>query len=464
MTFRHPASGYVGPTGRLRLCITAAVMFALTSVSSAAGSSLGEPIAPLSRHSFVLSSGSADYAFDYWSNAEIGLAVPTVRRVVVILHGDSRNADDYGRYTASAATTAGVMPSTMIVAPQFIADADSPRDDQLYWTANSWKDGSESEAELRSWTIASFRVMDALLAALRKDYPTADIVLAGHSAGGQFVQRYAASNGVRSANRYVVMNPGSYVYLDNRRWTQESLRPLSAEEIKSCPGYDSYKYGLSGRPASLFAPSTAAVTSSYLASPVTYLLGEADTARDSSLDIGCAAEWEGANRFERGTQFFQALSQLTGAGLTHQLIAVPGVAHEASRMINSSQAALLFFHSEAMGSVSPEAEGATTTSAPTATAPTAAAALASIPSTMRAPRVIRRGRQATVRWKAAVPNGSSITRYRIDISRGTDRSAKASARKAVFNRLQPGCYRVRIAARNDIGAAPFSTWVKFCIR
>jgi len=268
---------------------------------------------------------------------------PGVQRVVVMVHGDSRNADDYGRYTASAATAAGVESSTMVVAPLFVADVDLPRGDQLYWTVDSWKEGGDSEAAGRSWTTSSFRVMDSLLAALRSDYPMARIVLAGHSAGGQFVQRYAASNGVHVADGYVPMNPGSYLYLDARRWFKGTLRAPSSKAIKACPRYNTYKYGLRDRPTSIFSSTDATVVSTFLAAPVTYLLGEADTTRDSSLDTGCSADLEGSNRFQRGTRFFAALDVIAGSGLGHRLVTVPGVAHEGSVMINSTQAAPLLF-------------------------------------------------------------------------------------------------------------------------
>ena len=59
---------------------------------------------------------------------------------------------------------------------------------------------------------------------------------------------------------------------------------------------------------------------------------------------------------------------------------------------------------------------------------------------------------------------SPITRYLVDISKGKDKTARASARKAVFKRLTPGRYRIRIAARNAIGTSPYSTWVRLRVR
>ena len=187
--------------------------------------------------------------------------------------------------------------------------------------------------------------MDSVVAALRTDYPNARIVLAGHSAGGQFVQRYAASSRARVADIYVPMNPGSYLYMDARRWSKGTLRPLTAKETKACADYDSYKHGLTGRPATLFASATATVAAEYFASPVTYLLGGADTTRDSSLDTSCAADWQGTNRLQRGTLFYAALQRTAGSALNQRLIIVPGVAHEGGGMIRSSEAASVLFGS-----------------------------------------------------------------------------------------------------------------------
>ncbi|MDP3890365.1 fibronectin type III domain-containing protein, partial [Nocardioides sp.] len=89
---------------------------------------------------------------------------------------------------------------------------------------------------------------------------------------------------------------------------------------------------------------------------------------------------------------------------------------------------------------------------------------AGVPKRMRSPNVAVRGSRAIVKWPAANPNGSSITRYKVDISTGKDKALPASARKTVFENLKPGSYKVRITARNAIGTGPYSTWTRFRIR
>jgi hypothetical protein len=86
------------------------------------------------------------------------------------------------------------------------------------------------------------------------------------------------------------------------------------------------------------------------------------------------------------------------------------------------------------------------------------------PRQMRYPKVVVRGSKAVVTWVAANPNGSAISRYRVDISEGKDRTLAAGARKTVYRMLAQGRYRVRVTARNDVGTGPYSAWVKFRIR
>lgn len=96
--------------------------------------------------------------------------------------------------------------------------------------------------------------------------------------------------------------------------------------------------------------------------------------------------------------------------------------------------------------------------------PSPAVTPAGVPSRMRGPKVSVKGSKAIVTWTAADSNGSTITRYAVDISKGEDKTVAASARKTVLRRLGSGRYRVRLTAVNGVGAGPFSTWTTFRIR
>ncbi|MDH5254632.1 MAG: hypothetical protein OEW72_01840 [Gammaproteobacteria bacterium] len=58
------------------------------------------------------------------------------------------------------------------------------------------------------------------------------VAIVGHSAGGQFVSRYAAGTRLKGLT-FIAANPGSYMYLDRNR-------PVSGV----CAGFNDYRYGL----------------------------------------------------------------------------------------------------------------------------------------------------------------------------------------------------------------------------
>ena len=75
-------------------------------------------------------------------------------------------------------------------------------DYHLYWSSASWMDGSPSSssgAYPRDESFSSFEVMDNIITHIiySEKFPNlTQIVLTGFSGGGQFVNRYAASNRV----------------------------------------------------------------------------------------------------------------------------------------------------------------------------------------------------------------------------------------------------------------------------
>ena len=126
-----------------------------------------------------------------------------------------------------AVRKAGCLQDTVVVAPHFSIDIDAllRPDREAYWDAsNHWKRGNLSSRD-RKQRISSFAAIDEIAAALsdRKRFPNVRrIVIAGHSAGGQFVQRYTAGRPPqewerRLPIRYVIANPGRYFYFNDLR-------------------------------------------------------------------------------------------------------------------------------------------------------------------------------------------------------------------------------------------------------
>ena len=83
---------------------------------------------------------------------------------------------------------------------------------------------------------------------------------------------------------------------------------------------------------------------------------------------------------------------------------------------------------------------------------------------MKAPEIVAKRMKAVVKWTAASANGSAVLKYLVDISRGKDKTLTGSARKAVFRRLEPGRYKFRIAAVNEIGRSAYSDWTRIRLR
>jgi pimeloyl-ACP methyl ester carboxylesterase len=160
-------------------------------------------------------------------------------------------------------------------------------------------------------------------------------VVAGHSGGGQVVQRYAiAGRGeaplteAHIAVRYVVANPSSYAYFSDQR--------PEPEIAASCTGYDNWKYGMQARPDYLAKPTPAALEEAYVARRVIYLLGTEDTnPNHPALDKSCMAEAQGPYRYARGHSYAATMAKRDRGTPNHHLFDVAGVGHDGDKMLTS---------------------------------------------------------------------------------------------------------------------------------
>lgn len=247
--------------------------------------------------------------------------------------------------------------STVIVAPRILvcetdgspcdAEVNPEQSTYFYWSNNTgWKSGQLSASAPTNAGYGAqkspFELLDALLLDLRDRYPNLKYVtVVGHSAGGQFVQRYAAtSHSVLSLQslgvdvHFVVANPSSYVYLEPLRWSEGGW------QIPETPGcaYDTYRYGLEGLDSTLNQYIAASgidfIRAMYPMRKVVYLLGEDDTGFDNNLDDSCSANWQGANRRERGEIYFDFI-QTHYPNHNHEIAIVPGVGHDHADMLTS---------------------------------------------------------------------------------------------------------------------------------
>ncbi|MFM0208267.1 alpha/beta hydrolase [Paraburkholderia sediminicola] len=287
--------------------------------------------------------------------------VPTrdVKRAVILIHGRLRNADTYFDLAERACALAGGdAADTLLIVPQFLASADVSAHalppSMLHWEWTSWMGGENAEGPA---PLSSFDVLDAILHTLasREQFASlSEVVIAGHSGGGQVVQRYAVvtqgeatlvARGI--ALRYVVANPSSYVYFDAMRPTASG--EFAAFDAAACPSFNRWKYGLEGLPAYVStsgdAGSARVLESRYARRDVTVLLGGADCdPQHPALDRSCAAQTQGAHRLERGLAYARYMALRHPEGLAkHRTLVIDGVGHDAKGIFSSAQGLVALF-------------------------------------------------------------------------------------------------------------------------
>lgn len=261
-------------------------------------------------------------------------AHPAVERAYIMVHGTNRNAEDYYRWTLAATLVADQLEQTAVVAPHFKVRTREDRGDEVapgewYWTNEAWKSG---DAALNG-KVYSYDVMDRILELFNDvaRFPNLkEIVVAGHSAGGQYVQRYAAFNRAEPRLhvpvRYVVANPSSYVYLNDQRPRGETFGRYA--DANNCTTYNQYRYGLDKLSGYAALTAIDVIRAQFPRRNVAYIVSELDTRTDDpNLDKSCPANAQGANRRERGTNFANYMKAQFGA--QHTFAVAPGCGHAA---------------------------------------------------------------------------------------------------------------------------------------
>lgn len=265
-----------------------------------------------------------------------------VERAFLMIHGAGRNAEDYYRWALASATVAGQVSRTIVIAPHFKSrTAGDPIEiGELSWNGGGWVSGENAASE----KTTSYDVIDQILEVLndQQHFPDLkEVVVAGHSAGGQFVQRYAAVNRMeprmRVPVRYVAANPSSYLYLNGLRMqlgaTCDSAGHCTGKYVRywdadNCTTYNRYRYGLEARTGYAAASSADYILEQYPRRKVTYIVGAQDIRTDDpSLDRSCRAIAEGANRQERGFIYYNYIR--TQFNAAHKLAVAPGCGHSA---------------------------------------------------------------------------------------------------------------------------------------
>ena len=282
---------------------------------------------------------------------------PGIIRALVVVHGAGRDAGNYFRSVIAAAFLADALENTIVISPLFASNdggncQDQLRPHEVSWSCNgnTWRSGGTATSDPK---LTSYDFMDEILRKLaRKDvFPNLkNIVLTGHSAGGQFVTRYEMANRIHETLgvpvSYVVSNPSSYAYADARRPAGDGAAATfrGFGDARNCTTYNTWPYGLDQR-TGYAARLTAGQLKQQLASrPTTYLLGEIDILPLGGFDNSCPAMAEGPTRRARGEAFGKYVNAAYGA--RHTVVIVPLCGHNGRCMFTSDVALPLLFPKE----------------------------------------------------------------------------------------------------------------------
>jgi pimeloyl-ACP methyl ester carboxylesterase len=300
-----------------------------------------------------------------------------IKRALIVIHGLGRDADNYYRSTLSATFLADAFGDTIVIVPRFASNEGGPCKDalaagEISWHCqprfDSWRTGGPSP----DGSTTSFDVVDELLRKLNRKgvFPNLRaIVVAGHSAGGQFVNRYEMANTVHDTldvkPTYVVANPSSYAYFDELRPTSSAIpsdvaalppgyqAPQPAKpppafaayfDRTNCATYNTWPYGMKDRNGYAAKVSEEQLQRQLAGRPTTYLLGELDILPLYGFDSSCAAMAQGGTRLARGFAYATYVSERYGA--KHRAVEVPACGHNARCMFTSETSLPLLFPRE----------------------------------------------------------------------------------------------------------------------
>lgn len=266
---------------------------------------------------------------------------------LVAIHGHPRDADKTFAATLKAVRNANAIDRTLVVAPVFQVDADHAQKcrtpgvpaalpGDALWTCGSWLEGGRADTGL-----TSFGALDALIAELARQWPSLrTVTVAGFSAGAQMVQHYIGFANVaqaappRVAMRYVVSDPGTWLYFD-------AVRP-EPPVAGGCPEINRWKYGTEALPEWLGRGADTA-RQRYAEADVHYLEGELDSGDAPGtyyriLDKSCAANAQGADRLQRGIAYAAYDRAILAPQRQRQVTVVPGCAHDVACVFPSPAA------------------------------------------------------------------------------------------------------------------------------
>jgi hypothetical protein len=338
---------------------TVLIFFALCFFLTGAGAYSVEIV----RGRLKVSTESNNY-IPYISNHPLEVENDKIRHVIFAIHSSNHDARMVYDSVTALLDKYDLTDSGLIIAPQFLVGEHVlgiSSGNMVYWDVSPFWGSSMARATPNGedFRISAYTILENLISQLCEKSKFANIesiVILGHSAGGQFVNRFAASNTVEDeaarpagiAIKYVVMNPSSYVYFSRKRSVRGSRKRFAIPDekvIAKNPAYNSYKYGLDNlyayhRHKGLTAQK---IREQYQRRHVVYVMGREDTETetDKSLSKHPSAMLQGKNRLQRGRIYYGHLIDEFGEDIkkNHKFVHIRDVGHSGREMILSPMGA-----------------------------------------------------------------------------------------------------------------------------
>lgn len=273
-----------------------------------------------------------------------------VTQLILTIHSSSYNPDYYLENTLILLKeTPELLKKTLIISPAFYRKDKTTLDDIVTWSVSPFWGSSRGLYHGVKINLSAYDVLDDMLTHIMTSqyFPNLrSVVILGHSAGGQLVNRYAACNKIEDtvaiekniAMRYLVMAPSSYVYMDDKRPKIGSITAQFEYPLNAHKKYNHWGYGLKHLYGYHKRKHITAnmIEMQYKYREVLYLVGEKDT-RDMALDKSKSAILEGSNRLERLKLYYQHLKVHYGEDITdyQKMAVIKGVGHSSRALMSS---------------------------------------------------------------------------------------------------------------------------------
>jgi len=317
-----------------------------------------------------------------YSTYKVDAYNPALKRALILVHGANLMGGYFFRHGMAAAILAGALGNTLVVSTYFLdpyVGKRRPADPQWLRQSNevvwpeghtSWRAGGMSPTDP---ALSSFDYVDEIVRKLadKKNFPNLTrIVIAGFSAGGQFVNRYEMANKVDGTVKgvsisYVVGDPSSFAWptavrplpvgdaspnspdeaykesVGKNATTPHTEFTYGAFDRSKVPQYDDWPYGLQNLNGYVAGMSVDQLRKNLVSRSVTYVEGQVDTLPISGFDSSPKADAQGPQRRARGEAFVMYVDKYLGG--RQKLVIVPGCSHNSRCVLTADNVLPLLF-------------------------------------------------------------------------------------------------------------------------